>query len=361
MNEATSPQLKDAHFDVCIVGAGIAGLSAAQALSAKDLNIAVLEKSRGPGGRMATRRIDGVQFNHGAPSFTIESAEFLAWARAAERKNSLKIADDPKVVPLRENRASSWHYVATTTANSSMNLLARSTFTPANFYTLIRVTALTLVAANHWSVQYQLENPQGEVLSTGSLRANKIVLALPAPQAAALLAPLAQPFTALATAAKNVAYDPCWVAMFTLPTPSNIETNAFGEAPLDSAQTQLAKCIRQPSATGTPTEQWVVHATTEWTITHLNDSKEIAANALFSGFSKQYSYQTTAINCAAHRWLYSQPAATTAQTTLVAALAEAAAHGLFCMGDWVITAATTLTVCNLEHAWLSGQRLGKYF
>ena len=257
------------------------------------------------------------------------------------------------------NRASSGHYFATTTANSSMNLLARSTFTPANFYILIRVTALTLVAANHWQVQYQLENPQGEVLSTGHLTADKIVLALPAPQAAALLAPLQQPFVTLASAAASVVYDPCWVAMFTLPTPSNIETNPIGEADIRSSETQLAKCIRQLQASNATTEHWVIHATTEWTKAHLSDTKEMAADALFTGFSKHYNYEEKPINYAAHRWLYSQPAASI--TSQASPLADAGAHGLFCAGDWVDHDAIAPTMCNVERAWLSGLRLAERF
>ncbi|MEJ5344414.1 MAG: FAD-dependent oxidoreductase [Chloroflexus sp.] len=53
---------------VAIVGAGVAGLAAAQALVANQSGIVpvVFEKSRGVGGRAATRRIDGFCFDHGA-------------------------------------------------------------------------------------------------------------------------------------------------------------------------------------------------------------------------------------------------------------------------------------------------------
>ncbi|MEM9262586.1 MAG: NAD(P)-binding protein [Pseudomonadota bacterium] len=58
---------------VAVVGAGMAGLAAAKRLSAiASLDVKVFEKSRGIGGRLATRRIrdDGpmqeVEFDHGA-------------------------------------------------------------------------------------------------------------------------------------------------------------------------------------------------------------------------------------------------------------------------------------------------------
>lgn len=53
---------------LAIIGAGMAGLAAARALQQRrpELVITVYEKSRGLGGRMATRRRDGFRFDHGA-------------------------------------------------------------------------------------------------------------------------------------------------------------------------------------------------------------------------------------------------------------------------------------------------------
>ncbi len=50
--------------DVLIVGAGLAGLCLARDLRRKTV---ILEKSRGLGGRVATRRIDDLGLDHGAP------------------------------------------------------------------------------------------------------------------------------------------------------------------------------------------------------------------------------------------------------------------------------------------------------
>ena len=53
---------------LAIIGAGMAGLAAARQLHQRcpDLDITVYEKSRGYGGRVATRRRDGFVFDHGA-------------------------------------------------------------------------------------------------------------------------------------------------------------------------------------------------------------------------------------------------------------------------------------------------------
>ncbi|SNR55614.1 NAD(P)/FAD-dependent oxidoreductase [Halorubrum vacuolatum] len=51
---------------LCVVGAGVAGAGIAYALRAADVDVTVLEKSRGVGGRAATRRRNGRRYDHGA-------------------------------------------------------------------------------------------------------------------------------------------------------------------------------------------------------------------------------------------------------------------------------------------------------
>ena len=52
-------------LDVAIIGAGVAGLTCAQQLHQAGYKVVVLEKSRGVGGRMATRRIEETYVDHG--------------------------------------------------------------------------------------------------------------------------------------------------------------------------------------------------------------------------------------------------------------------------------------------------------
>lgn len=60
---------------LAIIGAGIAGLTLARLLHGR-ADVTVLEKSRGLGGRMATRRAGRFEFDHGAQYFTARSREF---------------------------------------------------------------------------------------------------------------------------------------------------------------------------------------------------------------------------------------------------------------------------------------------
>jgi len=91
-----------ADVDVVVVGAGIAGLSAARELVAAGLSVLVLDKGRGLGGRMATRRLGRAVCDHGAQFFTVRGRAFggivaaahdddavVEWCRGFSRDGSL--------------------------------------------------------------------------------------------------------------------------------------------------------------------------------------------------------------------------------------------------------------------------------
>lgn len=63
---------------VLVVGAGLAGLTAAGRLSAAGHDVVVVDKGRAPGGRLATRRIGRAVLDHGAQFFTVREADLRA-------------------------------------------------------------------------------------------------------------------------------------------------------------------------------------------------------------------------------------------------------------------------------------------
>ncbi|MFF2011437.1 NAD(P)/FAD-dependent oxidoreductase [Streptomyces sp. NPDC058195] len=58
------------HADVVIIGAGIAGLSAAHRLTSAGLSVSVLEAAPRVGGRMSTAEVDGFRLDHIGPLLT---------------------------------------------------------------------------------------------------------------------------------------------------------------------------------------------------------------------------------------------------------------------------------------------------
>lgn len=61
--------------DIAVIGAGISGVSLANMLS-DTANVTIFEKSRGFGGRIATRYSEDFEFDHGAQFFTIKTDKF---------------------------------------------------------------------------------------------------------------------------------------------------------------------------------------------------------------------------------------------------------------------------------------------
>lgn len=68
-------------FDLAVVGAGIAGMTVANKLSQAGINVVVLEKARGTGGRLSSKRWHvreghSLAFDLGAPSFQSQTQQF---------------------------------------------------------------------------------------------------------------------------------------------------------------------------------------------------------------------------------------------------------------------------------------------
>jgi predicted NAD/FAD-dependent oxidoreductase len=75
---------------VAIVGAGMSGAILAQKLS-KISRVTIFDKSRGIGGRMATRRFEDFRFDHGAQFFTAKSKEFQEFCTDTLKENIIDV------------------------------------------------------------------------------------------------------------------------------------------------------------------------------------------------------------------------------------------------------------------------------
>ncbi len=73
-----SPSGSTDEAPTLIIGAGLAGLVAAQRLSEAGRRVIVVDKGRSVGGRLATRRLGNGVLDHGAQFFTTRSPEFTA-------------------------------------------------------------------------------------------------------------------------------------------------------------------------------------------------------------------------------------------------------------------------------------------
>jgi len=76
---------------IIIIGAGMTGLMAGKSLASSDLPVIVLEKSRGVGGRLATRRFEGGVFDHGVNDFTIRDERLREYINDWEKRQLLTV------------------------------------------------------------------------------------------------------------------------------------------------------------------------------------------------------------------------------------------------------------------------------
>ena len=119
------------NVSIAIVGSGIAGTTLARLLTddSPSTEITIFEKSRGVGGRMATRYSEQLEFDHGAQFFTIRGNRFRQFL--SRYKNAYKAwpAATTTLSPDRKEYTRLWfetHYVGTPRMNSLCKKIAES-------------------------------------------------------------------------------------------------------------------------------------------------------------------------------------------------------------------------------------------
>lgn len=301
---------------IAIIGAGMAGLSAAHALQQAGLPVQLFDKSRGSGGRLSSKRSEIGALDVGAPGFLAHDPAFQAalddW-HAAGRCARWAAADDSQPYWVGVPRMSA----------ISRGLLGEL---PATFSCRI---SEVFRGERHW----QLLDTAGA--SHGPF--SHVIVALPAPQAGALLT--AAP--ALAARAASVVMEPVWaVALgFAEALPGAQHSLRFDDEILQQATHDGAKPGRDNRL-----DSWVLHATARWTRQHLDLPKEQVIDRLAHAFAERLGQRLPHAEFAlAHRWLYAYPA----RRNDWGVLADSQ-QGLFACGDWCLDG-------TVEGAWRSGQ------
>lgn len=170
-------------LDLLVVGAGVAGASAARAAADAGLRVRVLEKSRGLGGRCATRRLedDGheLRIDHGAQFFTVRDPAFQREVDAWTDADQVRVWTHglPTWTPDEGLRPASEHGHPRYVAPDGMSRLGRLLIGDVDVARQSRVARLE-PDRDGW----RLELEDGRVE-----RARAVIVTAPAPQALALL------------------------------------------------------------------------------------------------------------------------------------------------------------------------------
>jgi len=261
---------------IAIIGAGMAGLSAANRLREAGADCTVFEKSRGLGGRMATRRVGSLQFDHGAQYFTARGGRFQS--RLARWQAEGCVAE---WVPGK--------WVGT----PGMTEPARSLAAELRVLRECRVTGLA-GGPGHWRLVSDTA-PAGAVAEESF---DAVIMAIPAPQIDPLATSAGIGFAEL----ERVRYAPCLTLMLAFDQPTELHEPSF--SPIHGPVAWIARNDSKPGRDHAP-ETVVVHATPAWSRAHLNDSAETAADALLTSV-RPHIGDAEPVFRMVHRWLYAR-------------------------------------------------------
>ncbi|NLF53611.1 MAG: FAD-dependent oxidoreductase [Thauera phenolivorans] len=311
-----------------IVGAGIAGLSCARALTDAGVQVTVFDKSRGPAGRMSTRRGDGWACDHGAQYFTARDPLFLA---ELERWQTAGVAArwQPRLTVFdahgrRDGGGAEARYVGTPRMTAPGRLVADG----------LNLRVQTTVNALHrYEHGWELATAERGLLAEAF---DGVLLAVPAPQALPLLQPVLPGLAEVATAARMQA---CWALMLRFEAPLALDFD--GAFVNHGALRWIARDTSKPGRTGQ--ETWTLHASAEWSEAHTEDGPDHVAAALIAEFCALGGAAPLAWS--AHRWRYA-----ITESAVEGGYVWHSAAGLGLCGDW-------LNGGRVEGAWLSGHAL----
>ncbi len=172
-----------------IIGAGISGLTAGRLLAKAGHEVTIFEKSRGFGGRMATRyagKDNQTRLDHGLSYFSAESSEFQQFTAELLEKNLIKtwgnkffVYDGKKLYDKDPNDPGNPIFTSVNGMNSIGKYLGRW----VDVQTENKVGGLTYIGGNRtrkrsWMINFS---------SSHTFGADAVIVALPAPQAYGIL------------------------------------------------------------------------------------------------------------------------------------------------------------------------------
>jgi len=308
--------------DICVIGAGMAGLACATSLVAAGRKVRVFDKGRGPGGRMAARRAEivgeTVSFDHGAQYFTARDAGFCKAVSGWTDKG----------VAARWPAAGDDAFVGVPGMNGPIRAMAQDCKVTWG----TRVEAIRRVTGG-WTIG----------TGAGAITATTVLVAIPAEQASELLGTAAPD---LAAVAAGVVSEPCWAVMASFADRLDLPDSV--RAATDTERVAWgARNSSKPQRTGN--ECWVIHASAKRSRELIDRPREeVAAIVLDDFFAQTGISPASPMHLAAHRWLYSKPDAIDGGDS---ARYDAQAQ-IGIAGDYLHSP-------RVEGAWISGTKLAE--
>jgi renalase len=318
---------------IAIIGAGISGLTLAQALK-QSFDVTVYEKSRGVGGRMSTRSADPFYFDHGTQCFTARTKQFQKFLKPYIENNT--IAEwCGKVISLEIGKKATkrlWfepHLVATPNMNSLCKALAEG----LDIRLTTEISPLAQKTSDTWTLQDKEDNllgAYGWVISTAPPAQTCTLFEAVLPADTPLHAARMQGCYALMIGF-NKPWDQQWIA-------AKVRDNPIKWISINSTKPHRNKSVTTI----------VAHSRGSWAAKHMEmDAQEVQKELV------AYFEAVTGISCAqadyisTHRWRYA-----IVEATETAGFQLDEAQKIAATSDWASTS-------RIEEVWLNAMSLAK--
>ncbi len=268
---------------ILIIGAGMCGLTAGRLLHEAGLDVTLLDKGRGVGGRMATRRIEDAVFDHGAQFLTARSDWFSQVVKQWQ--------NDGVVAPWFIGSESGSHQRYR--GAPSMNAITKHLANGLDVRTSCTVTAVRRDGAQ-WDVQLE---------SGDDLACDACLITAPIPQALNLVSE-ADIESEVITNLRRIVYDPCFAVMCTLSGPSGLPPDGPFR-PIGSRSIELISDNLDKGISAVPCI--TIHSRSDFARQHL-EQPEHALEILCE--EARHILGSEVVSAVIHRWRYAQPTST---------------------------------------------------
>lgn len=303
--------------EVLVVGAGISGLAAARALHEAGVPVRVVDRGRVPGGRLATKRVEGRPADIGARYFTVpEGSAFEALVSSWRRRGLVRewtdtfsalTVDDSGAVTGRERKTGPMRYAATAGLRSLAADLAGAlaadgvVIEQSHAVEAVEVPeaaeAVGAIAAVEVAEAVEVVG-RGVVVDGAAFEA--VVLAMPDPQAGRMLAPGSPAREELSGAEE---WEPTLSVVLTFDErrwPSDLHGAFVDGSPV------LAFVADDGDRQGDGAPVLVAHTTGDFAREHL-EHPETAAGAVTEAVRALLELEVAPVSAVVHRWTFANP------------------------------------------------------